>query len=57
MITELKGSYRIVNDAHMRKRAANSEDPRHIFYLAGLTSRTFEEYLTKVGDVKVEPPT
>jgi hypothetical protein len=57
MMDELKGPYKIVNDTQMRERANKTDDPRHIFYTAGLTSRTYEEYLERVGHIKVDPPT
>ncbi|MDE2362027.1 MAG: hypothetical protein KGM42_05050 [Hyphomicrobiales bacterium] len=53
----LAGEYRIINDLHMRKRANQTDDPRYVFYIAGLTSVTYEQYLERVGALTVEPPT
>jgi hypothetical protein len=53
---DLKGEYRIVNDLHMRKRANRTDDPRYVFYIAGLTSVTYEQYISRVGGTVVKPP-
>jgi hypothetical protein len=57
MGVELRGRYKILNDAHLRKRASETHDPRHIFYEALLASETYEQYLARVGGVTVQPAT
>lgn len=47
----------IANLPQVLRRANNVEDPRSVFYQAVLNSETVEEYLEKVGDIIVEPPT
>lgn len=47
----------IVNLPQVLRRANDFEDPRCVFYKAVLESETVEQYLEKVGDVIVEPPT
>jgi hypothetical protein len=57
MSAELHGRYRILNDAALRKKAENTDDPRCVFYVAMLASQTYAEYLSKVGSVEVQPET
>lgn len=52
-MTEITGRYRLVNDAYLREKANQSDDPRHVFYVAMLTSRTYEEYLARIANMKV----
>lgn len=47
----------IRNLAQIVRRANKFDDPRCVFYQAVLESDTVEEYLGKVGDVFVVPPT
>lgn len=57
MKTPMPNYIHIGNLTQVLRRANNSEDPRCVFYQAVLESETVEEYLEKVGDVIVEPPT
>jgi hypothetical protein len=57
MTIELSGPYRLVEDAYLRRRANDADDPRHVFYIAMLTCLTYEQYLNRVGDIKVVPVT
>ncbi len=57
MSLELQGRYKILNDTLLREKANRESDPRHVFYIAILISRTYEEYLKRVGNLKVEPST
>ena len=57
MSTELRGRYKILNDAALRKKANNNDDPRHIFYDAMLANNTYEGYLRQVGNKTVQPAT
>jgi len=56
-MTEIRGRYRIVNDAFLREKAGRLNDPRHKFYEAMLSSKTYEEYLAQVGQAEVTVPT
>jgi hypothetical protein len=51
------GRFRIVNDDMLRKKAERTDDPRHVFYEAMLSSGTYECYLARVGSVIVQPET
>jgi hypothetical protein len=46
--TNLRGRYRILNEAFLREKA-NRDDPRRPFYVAMLANRTYEAYLVDVG--------
>lgn len=48
---------RIQNLPQIIRRANDATDPRNIFYQAILGSESVEEYLNKVGDIYVVPPT
>jgi hypothetical protein len=50
-MTDLRGPYRVVNDALLRKKAADSEVRE--FYVAMLACRTYEEYPASVGSKTV----
>lgn len=50
--TDLRGPYRILNEAFLREKA-NRDDPRRQFYVAMLANRTYEGYLAEVGDKEV----
>jgi hypothetical protein len=54
MATLLSGLYRIVNDVILRQKAHGH--PCQAFYIAMLTSLTYEEYLARVGQVEVVIP-
>jgi hypothetical protein len=54
MTTPLSGPYRIVNDVILRQKAHGH--PCQAFYVAMLTSLTYEEYLARVGQVEVVIP-
>ena len=56
-MSDLTGPYRILDDAGMRKRASQTDDPRHVFYEAMLSSGTCEAYLSKVRGQVVHPAT
>ena len=47
---ELKGRYKFANQKKPEERAANKQDPRHVFYEAMLRHSTFEAYDADVGD-------
>ena len=47
----------INNLAQVLRRANDFIDPRYVFYQAVLESDTVEDYMNKVGDIYVEPPT
>lgn len=51
--TLISGRYNIVNQAWLREKAAQKDDPRHIFYLAMLSECTYEGYLAAVGKKEV----
>jgi hypothetical protein len=57
MLAKLNGRFRVVNDARLRERAQRIEDPRHVFYEAMLSSKTYEDYLSRVGAMIVQPKT
>jgi len=57
MSESFSGRFRITNNEQLRKHAENTDDPRHVFYKAMLSSRTYEEYLARVGSVTVQPAT
>jgi hypothetical protein len=57
MSKNLSGRFRITNNDQIRKHAENIADPRHVFYEAMRSSRTYEEYLRTVGSVTVQPET
>lgn len=57
MNLELRGRYKILNDTFLREKANRETDPRHVFYIAILTSRTYEEYMSRVGHLEVKPDT
>ena len=46
----LKGRYRLLNEASLLERAKRTFDPRHRFYQAILSNETYETYLAAVGD-------
>ena len=50
--TDLRGRYRILNEAFLREKA-NRDDPRRPFYVAMLANRTYEGYLAEVGAKQV----
>jgi hypothetical protein len=54
--TALRGKYRILNDAHVRARAADETKPTHTFYKALLRHDTYESYLADVGGMVVPRP-
>ena len=53
---DLRGRYRVLNDTFLRERANRSNDPRHEFYRAMLSNRTYEGYLAEVSGKIVEVP-
>jgi hypothetical protein len=55
--TVLVGKYKRLDETYLRSRAANTDDERHIFYVAMLKYDNYEEYLADVGDIKVHAPT
>jgi hypothetical protein len=57
MGASLTGRFRILNDAALRLRADRQDDPRHVFYAAMLSSRTYDDYLARVGSTTVQPET
>ena len=57
MDSELRGRFRILNNAMLKKKATELNDPRHIFYKAMLSSPTYEAYLAQVGSKIVQPKT
>ncbi len=56
-MTDIRGHYLILNEAFLREKANRSTDPRHKFYEAMLASRSYGEYLARVGRMEVEVPT
>jgi hypothetical protein len=52
----LKGRFTKVKVAHLKERASDKSDARHIFYKAMFEHHTYEAYLSAVGDVKVYEP-
>ena len=46
-----------LNEAILREKAGRTDDPRHSFYGAMLTSNSYEEYYRKVDGLKVQPAT
>lgn len=52
--TDLRGHYRILDQAYLRGKANQKDDPRHIFYQAMLSNNTYEAYLAEVGQKSVE---
>ena len=57
MGANLTGRFRILNNDALWMRADRQDDPRHVFYEAMLSCRTYSEYLTRVGSVTVQPET
>ena len=57
MGAKLSGNFRIMNSDALRTRAARQDDPRHVFYAAMLSSRTYDDYLARVGSITVQPET
>ena len=53
----LLGGYSQVNTAFLREKADRRKDPRHVFYVAILSSTAYEQYYEKVGDCIVQPET
>ena len=53
MATLLSGRYAITNSDLINDKATRN-DPRKVFYEAMIESRTYEEYLSKVGSLHVE---
>jgi hypothetical protein len=51
------GPYVRMNEAILKEKANRMNDPRHPFYEAMLSSKTYEEYYRRVGGVKVQPQT
>jgi hypothetical protein len=54
---EYSGRYAFANSDQIRRRAADTGDPRHIFYRAMLAHSTYEAYEADVGATKVVAPT
>ena len=57
MSEKLSGRFRITNNDQIRRHAENTSDPRHVFYEAMLSCRTYDEYLAKMESVTVQPKT
>jgi len=57
MGAKLSGNFRIMNSDALLTRAARQNDPRHVFYAAMLSSRTYADYLARVGAITVQPKT
>jgi hypothetical protein len=57
MGTNLTGRFRILNSDALQTRADRQDDPRYVFYAAMLSSRTYSDYLARVGSVTVQPET
>jgi hypothetical protein len=55
-MTDLRGGYRILKDAFIRKKAQTKSDPTHIFYEAMLRHKTYEAYLADVGRTIIDRP-
>jgi hypothetical protein len=51
------GSYVKTNEAKLREKAEQTGDPRSQFYVAMLSSDSYEEYYAKVGKIVVRPAT
>jgi hypothetical protein len=49
-----RGPYTVVNAAFLREKANRTSDPRHVFYAAMLSGKTYEDYYAEVGHVVVE---
>lgn len=56
-MTDIRGRYGVLNDTFLREKAGRVNDPRHKFYEATLSSKTYEEYLAQVGQLEVSVPT
>ena len=54
--TRLSGPYRIVDHDHLRRKLAETADPRQPFYLALESHSTYEAYLAAVGGKFVPRP-
>ena len=57
MGSDLTGRFHILNNDAIQTRANREDDPRHVFYAAMLSSRTYNDYLARVGSVTVQPET
>ena len=56
-MTAHHGPYIRLNEAILREKAGRTDDPRHTFYEAMLTSNSYEGYYRKVDGLKVRPAT
>lgn len=57
VVMTMTGSFKILNHSAIKERAERVHDPRHVFYRALLITRTYEDYKSEVGSVKVRPET
>ncbi|MEX0407775.1 hypothetical protein ABGN05_19115 [Aquibium sp. LZ166] len=54
--TMLTGSYRILNQTHLERKAGRRTDPRYVFYISLLRNSSYEGYLAEVGSRLVDVP-
>ena len=57
MAERFTGRFRILNNDWIRKKAEDEKDPRHVFYKAMQSARTYNQYYDLVGLVTVQPKT
>ena len=53
----LTGNYEKITTAFMHERAKRLNDPRHKFYEAILSTNSFSQYYSEVGNLVVRPST
>ena len=56
-MTVFSGPYVRVNEAILREKSNNTDDPRHPFYRAMISSDSYEDYYLKVKGLTVQPAT
>lgn len=52
-MTDLRGRYRILNEAFLREKANRTDDERHKLYEAMLANRSYDAYSAAVGQKEI----